>query len=179
VFVLACGSLGLIGLSRFLQCSVPFFCPPFSAVFAVFALVIPLRYIPAAHTAKQRLSQAREPPFIRSFRFVNCTSFTPSSRLTCFSRKKTPLHSKKTRQPCVFHVGSRSPHSATLHCGLSASATLAPLAGGSRLYTTQAKKSLHCVTLIFYLFRSGSRLFYLRVLCYAHTSPRPPTPEIS
>jgi hypothetical protein len=66
-----------------------------------------------------------------------------------FPQKKTPLHGKKTRQPCVFHVGSRSPHSATLHCGLSASATLAPLAGGSRLYTIQAKKSLHYVTLIF------------------------------
>jgi hypothetical protein len=34
-------------------------------------------------------------------------------------RKKTPLHSKKTRQPCVFHAGSRSPRSASLHSGLS------------------------------------------------------------
>ena len=55
VFVLACGSLGLIGLSRFLQCSVSFFAPnPFSAVFAVFAPVVPS----ATHTAKSYLTQA-------------------------------------------------------------------------------------------------------------------------
>ncbi|MDR1679221.1 MAG: hypothetical protein LBR81_05515 [Prevotellaceae bacterium] len=53
--MLACGSLGLIGLSRFLLCSVSFFAPnPFSAVFAVFAPVVP----PATHTAKSYLTQA-------------------------------------------------------------------------------------------------------------------------
>jgi hypothetical protein len=49
---------------------------------------------------------------------------------------------QKSRQPCVFHVSSRSPHSATLHCGPFAAATLAPLADGSRLSTPQAKKLL-------------------------------------
>ncbi|MDR1591940.1 MAG: hypothetical protein LBS16_03525, partial [Prevotellaceae bacterium] len=36
-------------------CFVSFFCPTLLAVFAVFPLVIPLRYIPAAHTAKHCL----------------------------------------------------------------------------------------------------------------------------
>jgi hypothetical protein len=106
----------------------------------VFALVIPLHSIPAAHTAKHCLSQARAAP-PQSFHFAGSISFIRRVG-TCSARKKTTLHGKKSRQPCVFHVGSRSPHSATLHCGLFASATLAPLADGSRLSTPQAKKSL-------------------------------------
>jgi hypothetical protein len=40
--VLACGSLGLIGLSRFLQCFVSFFCShPFSAI----VVLLPLQNI--------------------------------------------------------------------------------------------------------------------------------------
>jgi hypothetical protein len=120
-------------------------------------------------------------------------------------QKKTPLHSKKTRQPCVFHVGSRSPrfasHSSSslgivqitqapfVLCprsfvsslrytpGYPAAATLAPLAVGSRLSTAQAKNHSAIAPLIFYLLRSGSRLLYLRCFGYAHSSPRPPTPE--
>jgi hypothetical protein len=39
--------------------------PKTSAVFAVFALAIPLDPIPAAHTTKHCLFQAREPPISR------------------------------------------------------------------------------------------------------------------
>ncbi|MDR1761090.1 MAG: hypothetical protein LBR55_01425, partial [Bacteroidales bacterium] len=88
-------------------------------------------------------------------------------------RKKNYTSRKKTRQPCVYHVASRSPHSATLHCGLSASATLAPLADGSRLSTTQAKNQRSGSGVIFCPLRFGSRLFYLRCFCATPT----PTPD--
>lgn len=48
---------------------------------------------------------------------------------------------------------------------LSASATLSPLADGSRLSLRQAEKALHCVTPLFHLPSVGSRLFYL--LCFS------------
>ena len=133
IVVLACGSLGLIGLSRFLQCSVSFFCP---------ALYYGCGRVHSASLQSHHhdfLTQAREPSFIRSLRFASYTTFTHSSRHTCPARKKNYTARQKSRHPCVFHVGSRSPHFATLHCGLFASATLAPLADGSRLSTPQAK----------------------------------------
>ena len=92
--------------------------------------------------------------------------------------QKTPLHSKNIRQPCVYNLGCQRPHSASLHCGLSLSATLAPLADGSRLSLRQASKALHCVPLLCYLPSFGSRLLYL--LCFSASpthSPRPPTPK--
>jgi hypothetical protein len=60
--------------------------------------------------------------------------------LLCPQKNFTPQ--QKNAPALRQAVGSHSPHFATLHCGLSVSATLAPLAVGSRLSTTQAKKSL-------------------------------------
>jgi len=94
-----------------------------------------------------------------------------------FPAKKNYTSQQKTRQPCRYAVGSRSPHSATLHCGLSASATLAPLAVGSRLSTPQAKNHSAIAPLIFYLLRFGSRLLYLRCFC-ATPAPTPDHPPL-
>jgi len=172
IVVLACGSLGLIGLSRFLQCSVSFFLlPTLLAVFAVFALVVP----PDAHTAKHCLYPSKSRPASK-ITFHKLHSIL-SAGWHLLSPQKNYTTQQKTRQPCVFHVGSRSPHSATLHCGLSASATLAPLAVGSRLSTTQAKNHSAIAPLIFYPLRSGSRLFYLRCFCAA-PAPTPDHPPL-
>jgi len=95
IVVLACGSLGLIGLSRFLQCSVSFFLPqPFLAVFAVFALVVP----PDAHTAKHFLYPSKSSPASKiTFHKLH---FILSAWLPLlFPAKKTTLHGKKRASP--------------------------------------------------------------------------------
>lgn len=112
--------------------------------------------------------------------FAQCASYLNTFRsihsCTCPAHKKTSLHGKNIRRPCVSNVGCQRPHSASLHSGLSLSATLAPLADGSRLSLRQASKALHCVPLLCYLPPFGSRLLYL--LCFFASpthSPRPPT----
>jgi hypothetical protein len=114
--MLACGSLGLIGLSRFLHYSVSFFLPqPFLAVVVVFALVIPLHSISTTHTTTSCLpKQAQSFPHSIALRSFSFHHFRP-----CPAPQKNFTTRKKTRQPCVFHVTSRSPHSASLHSGLS------------------------------------------------------------
>jgi hypothetical protein len=74
-----------------------FFCPPFSAVFAVFALLIPLRSIPAAHTAKHCLTRQEPSRLNYSIPQVPFHSFgVPALALPA---KKTSLHGKKRASP--------------------------------------------------------------------------------
>jgi len=150
-----------------------FLLPTLLEVFAVFALVVP----PDAHTAKHCLCPSKSHPASK-ITFHKLHSILSAWRHLLSPQKKLHFTAKKTRQPCVFHVGSRSPHSATLHCGLSASATLAPLAVGSRLSTPQAKNHSAIAPLNFLPapFRLKAALPAL-FLCYTRANPRPPTPK--
>jgi hypothetical protein len=79
----------------------------------------------------------------------------------------------------VFHVGSRSPHSAALHSCYprlppslhSQSARASPL----RRQKITPLRSANFLPAPFRLKAALPALF----LCFAHTSPRPPTPEYS
>jgi len=171
IVVLACGSLGLIGLSRFLQCSVSFFLPqPFLAVFAVFALVVP----PDAHTAKHCLSQASVPSFIRSFRKLH--SLLQAATLA-FPAKK--LHFTAKNAPALPLRGRQSQPSFR-YAPLRAICVCHPRSTRSRLAPLHSagKKSLR--------YRSADFLpapFRLKAvlpalfLCYTRANPRPPTPK--
>ena len=147
---------------------------PFSAVVVVFASFVPQ----SAHTTTNHIKPKQEQSFISLNVPRTSTRFAPFIPALALPTKKTTLHSKNIRQPCVSNVGCQRPHSASLHSGLSLSATLAPLADGSRLSLRQASKALHCVPLLCYLPPFGSRLLYL--LCFSASpthSPRPPTPN--
>ncbi|MDR1698343.1 MAG: hypothetical protein LBR75_00760, partial [Prevotellaceae bacterium] len=110
-------------------------------------------------------------------------SFIPFRRLHFIhSFKPHPCHSPQKNSTAqqkdapALRVPRRQPQP-SLRCGLPASATLAPLAVGSRLSTTQAKKSLRYAPQIFYLLRFGSGLFYLR--CFGATpTPSPDHPPL-
>jgi hypothetical protein len=69
-------------------------------------------------------------------------------------------------------VGSHSPHSATLYCGLSVSATFAPLADGSRLMQ-QPKNALPFRYATFRCIFSAALRAVLPALflCCAHAQP--------
>lgn len=170
IVVLACGSLGLIGLSRFLQCSVPFFCPPFSAVFAVFALVVPLRSIPAVHTAKHCLSQAKA--VIPSLHSAGYIPFFHSG--TCFARKKNytsrqkiapalPFHGRRPQPPLRYGYLCPPPslHSQTARASPLRSKKITPLP--LRKFFTASFRLKAVLPALFYATPTHS--------------PRPPTPK--
>lgn len=97
--------------------------------------------------------------------------YTPHAH--SFRHLPFPTHApnKNSASPAV---NGRHPQSSK-YSGYLCLATLAPLADGSRLSTTQAKKSLRIATPIFYLLRSGSRLFYLFGLIFLpHQHPDHP-----
>jgi hypothetical protein len=92
IVVLACGSLGLIGLSRFLQCSVSFFCShPFLAVVVVF---IPLHYI---HTTTHCLPK-QEPPCLKNY-IPQVTFHSFGRAALAFPRKKLHSAAKNRASP--------------------------------------------------------------------------------
>jgi hypothetical protein len=107
VVVLACGSLGLIGLSRFLHCSVPFFCPAFFSGLCR----VSFRSFRKLHSHRKTFFYPKQEcrlSVVHSF-IPQATFFHSfkSAHLPCPQKNSTAQ--QKTHQPCVFHVGSRSP----------------------------------------------------------------------
>jgi hypothetical protein len=100
VFLLACGSLGLIGLTRFLLVTFRFL-PTLSAVVVVF---IPLTLHSHHHEFLTQASAVIHSLHSAKLHFVHY--FPP-----LLFPQKNSLLSKKSRQPCGKAVGSRSPHS--------------------------------------------------------------------
>jgi hypothetical protein len=139
-------------------CFVSFFCPTLLAVFAVFPLVIPLRYIPAAHTAKHCLSQSKSRHTFSTFRCATFRSFLPA---LAFPAKKLHFTAKTCASPAA---SGRQPQPSFRCATLRAICVCHPRSTRRRLAPLHStgKKSLRYTPPIFYLFRSGSRLFYLR-----------------
>lgn len=140
------------------------FLPTPSAVVVVFAI---FRTSIRSHHHDLYKTQARAViPSLITFvpHFIH--SFIPALALPA---KKTTLHSKNIRQPCVFNVGCQSPLYKSLIRSsfrffpfwLSLPATFVPLAIGSRLSLRQAGKALHFVSLLSHLPSFGSGLLYL------------------
>ena len=134
--MLACWSLGLIGLSRFLQCSVSLF-PPFQQSLPYSFLSF--RYVPPLHSIHSYRKGIVYPKsqacvFRSLIRFASYAFSLSTSTPLPNSQSYTP---QQKIAPALPLRGRRSAHFV-----LSLSATLAPLADGSRLSIPQAKKSL-------------------------------------
>ncbi len=143
MFVLACGSLGLIGLSRFLLCSVSFFAPkPF---FSGLCRVRSGRTFRRSHR-KKLSNPSKRSHSLTPFRCSAFRSFIPA---LAFPAKKLHYTAKNRASPAV---NRRQPQPSLNRCGLSVSATLAPLAVGSRLNAATKKCTaipLHYISLHF------------------------------
>jgi hypothetical protein len=166
VFVLACGSLGLIGLSRFLQCSVSFFCShPFSGLCRVRFGRTSRRshrktlFIPKQERAFTHSISLLSIPFIH---------FRP-----CFPCKKN--YTTRQKNAPALRVPRRQPQPSFRYATLRTIRVCHPRSTRSRLAPLHyaGKKSLRFAPLIFYPLRFGSRLFYLR--CFCATPRQPPT----
>jgi hypothetical protein len=142
-----------------------------------FALVIPLCSIPAAHTAKHYLSQARAAT-PQSFHSTSSIAFFRRAG-TCLARKKTSLHGKKNAP--ALRVPRRQPQPSFRYATLRAIRGCHPRSTRRQLAPLHYAGKNHSATLrrFFYLLRSGSRLFYLRCFLPPHANPRPPTPKNS
>jgi len=107
---------------------------------------------PCIHTARHCLSQARA--VSHSLRFVSLHS------VLSFQHFLSRQNASKQKTPPALRQSHRQ-SKPSLRSGLPSSATLAPLADGSRLSTTQTKKLLRYCSACFLPLRSGSRLLYL------------------
>lgn len=103
--MLACGSLGLIGLSRFLHCFVSLF-PPFQLSLPY--SLLPFRYVPTLHFIHSYRKGIINPKLQACVLVRSIVSQAPLFHSLhphpCTTPKAT-LHSKKSRQPCHFVVG--------------------------------------------------------------------------
>ena len=164
MFLLACGSLGLIGLSRFLLCSVSFFCPnPFQRLRSC-----SFRYTP--FTPPRIINPSKRSHSFTPFRKHFITFF--HSR-PCFSCKKTSLHAKNRASPACSTLAATA---LIPLCFIAGYLCLPPSlhSQSARLLMQQPKNALHSATLhcaAFLVLRSG--LFYLR--CFVATPTPTPT----
>lgn len=159
--MLACWSFGLIGLSRFLQCSVSFFLPhPLIGLCRV-------RFGRTSRHSHRKIlfkpKQESRRSFVLYIPQVPFRSLFPVATLAQ-PAKKTTLHSKKSRQPCRKRQPSAALISLSLHCGLPAAAALSPLATASPLPQSAVQK-LRYASHFVQLLSVGSRLLYL--LCFS------------
>ena len=125
--MLACGSLGLIGLSRFLLCSVSFFCYSFQRSWS--CSFQSLRRLRSFHSHHHTFYTRQAQSFIHS---ISLRSISFIHSCPCFSRKKNFTARQKIAP--ALRQSRRRP----AHFVLSLSATLAPLADGSRLLNSTA-----------------------------------------
>ena len=174
IVVLACGSLGLIGLSRFLQCSVPFFSPPFSAVFAVFVTVAP--QAPLLPLTPQNIFYSKQEPPRLNHSISQATFHSFGVSALALSAKKTPLHGKNRASPAA---SGRQPQPSFRYaalwaiCGCHPRSTrrrLAPLHSASKKITPLSLRKFFTCSV------PAQGCFTCVVFDHAHTSPRPPTP---
>ena len=151
--MLACGSLGLIGLSHFLHCFVSLF-PPFQRSlpysFLTFRYVPPLHSI---HSYRKGIVYPKSQACV--FRLLNRSASYAFSLSTSTPLPNTQSYTSRQKSaPALPLRGRRSAHFV-----LSLSATLTPLADGSRLSTTQVKNYFAIAPPVF------TASFRLRAVC--------------
>lgn len=170
--MLACGSLGLIGLSRFLQCFISF----------SNHRLLPCSSVSLLHTVKHCLFIARVLLFIRCFISPIRDAFITIKTITSwlhFTRSfklahlllKTQLHSKKTRQPCQCSVSIRRAHASrffllppSLH-----SQRLAFIQAYAFTHTRWLKAELPVLFCIVFINENTAKIMCL--LCFAKVKP--------
>lgn len=172
--MLACGSLGLIGLSRFLHCFVSLF-PTLSAVFAVFVPYI--CYVPTLHfihSYRKGIVYPKSQACV--FRSLNRSASYAFSLSTSTPLPNTQSYTSRQKSaPALPLRGRRSAHFV-----LSLSATLTPLADGSRLSTTQAKNYFAIAPPVFTAsFRLRAVLSVRLIPLRPHTAPDHPPLKFS
>lgn len=128
--------------------AVTVFVVAFNVAFAVF--ILSFRYSPFRHSHRTATPRKSCPPFVRPVTLYFLISSSP-----CLFQRTL-----QTKTPPALRQ-SRWQSKPSLRSGLPSSATLAPLADGSRLSTTLAKKLLRFCSACFLPLRSGSRLLYL------------------
>ena len=160
IVMLACWSFGLIGLSQFLQRSVPFFCPnPFQrSLPCSFWSCLPTLTPQNILYPKQECRRS-----LRKLHSTSSISFAHSVATLALTHKKTTLHSKNSASPAVNgsrpqpsfryrYIPGYLPPPPSLH-----SQRLAPL-------PQSAVQTLHFIPLFVHLLSVGSGLLYL--LCF-------------
>lgn len=163
--MLACGSLGLIGLSQFLQFTV-FGSQPISAVFAVFVR----SFLPAL-TPQGIFIPSKSCLSFTSFRFSPLRSFVPA---LAFPPKH--LQAKNSASPAAkpLAVEALTTFRATLVCHpRSTRSRLAPLHYAGKKTTPLLLRLFFTAS---FRLKAALPVFGLNPASPTH-SPRPPTPE--